>query len=57
MPDQYTEDKHWLIDNGFSTINHEEFSDRVTRTMEDNATYDCLEAARNSVAIDMLMEQ
>jgi hypothetical protein len=57
MPDQYTEDKHWLIDNGYATIKPEEFSDRVTRMMEDKAAYDCLDVARNQVVIDMLMEQ
>lgn len=57
MKDQYEADKQWLLDNGFTTIKPEAFSDRVTRDMAQNNTYDCVEVVRNQVVVDMLMEQ
>lgn len=57
MTDLYEQDRQWLIDNGLSTINPDEFSDRVSRDMEQNNTYNCIEVVRNQVVTQMLLEQ
>lgn len=58
MSTTYERDAQWLQDNGYPDINAEEFSDRVTRTMEEQKRWDGVaDEIRNQVVIDMMMEQ
>jgi hypothetical protein len=56
MTTAYDRDRIWLQQNGYHSIPSVEFSDRVTRHMEQENEWSDIESHRTAVVVDMLME-
>lgn len=56
MTTSYERDRIWLQQNGYDSIPPDEFSDRVTRHMEQKNEWSDIEGHRTAVVVDMLME-